>query len=189
MMHSVPPSTPTQRHPLSGSCRQRNRFREIHRPTIVGKSPVSRGDVFSFALPYGTMGRAPAAERGAFAHIVHRQRSTELRAGKRRVSTVKSPDECATIEEVRSAIDHIDRELIAALGRRFEYVKAIVRFKNSQEDVIAPERYRAVLKQRRAWATEAGLDPDVIEQMYRDLIAYFIDEEMQVLRQNGAEDL
>jgi isochorismate pyruvate lyase len=100
---------------------------------------------------------------------------------------MKVPDDCASIEEIRYEIDVIDRELITALGRRFDYVKAIVKFKANREEVLAPERYNAVLQQRRVWAAEAGLDPDVIEQMYRNLIAYFIDEEMKVLNQNGSQ--
>jgi isochorismate pyruvate lyase len=32
---------------------------------------------------------------------------------------------------------------------------------------------------RRAWAEEADLDPNVIERVYRDLVAYFIVRETQ----------
>ena len=35
-----------------------------------------------------------------------------------------------------------------------------------------------MLQQRRVWAEEEGLNPDVIEKIYRDLVTYFIDEEM-----------
>jgi isochorismate pyruvate lyase len=91
------------------------------------------------------------------------------------------PDACTSIEEVRAAIDTLDREIIAALGRRFGYVKAITRFKTTAADVQAPARYQHVLATRREWAEQAGLRPDVVEQIYRELIAYFIDEEMKIL--------
>lgn len=94
---------------------------------------------------------------------------------------MKSPDECTTIEEVRDAIDAIDQEIMDALALRFQYVKAITRFKKTEEEVRANERYNAVLHARRQWATERGLDPDVVESMYRLLIAHFIDEELKVL--------
>ena len=42
----------------------------------------------------------------------------------------------------------------------------------------APERFNAMLGQRRLWAEEEGLSPDAIEKMYRDLVEYFINEEM-----------
>jgi len=95
---------------------------------------------------------------------------------------MNAPEECSSIEEVRAAIDSIDRDIVAALGKRYQYVQTITRFKRTANDVRARERYEAVLQQRRAWAVEAGLDPDVIEQMYRNLIAHFIDEEMKALR-------
>lgn len=94
---------------------------------------------------------------------------------------MKAPDACTTIEEVRQGIDELDRLIIAALGQRFDYVKAVTRFKKTAAEVLAPERYQAVLTSRRTWAAEAGLNPDVIEEMYRHLIAHFIDEEMKLV--------
>lgn len=90
-----------------------------------------------------------------------------------------SPDNCSNIQEIRTEIDAIDREVIGALGKRFAYVKAAAKFKTSQTSVQAPERFKAMLQQRRLWAEEAGLNPDVIEQIYRDLISYFINEELK----------
>ncbi|MEZ4658636.1 MAG: chorismate mutase [Caldilineaceae bacterium] len=87
------------------------------------------------------------------------------------------PEECSSIEEVRLAIDTIDQEIIGALSRRFAYVKTITRFKRTEEEIQAPARFAAVIESRRAWAQQAGLEPDVIEQMYRHLIAHFIDVE------------
>lgn len=94
---------------------------------------------------------------------------------------MKAPEDCSSIEEVRDAIDQLDRTIIAALGQRFGYVKTITRFKRTDEDIQAPERYRSVLETRRDWAADAGLNPDAIEKMYRDLIAHFIDEERKLL--------
>ena len=44
--------------------------------------------------------------------------------------------------------------------------------------MAAPERFAAMLQMRRQWADEEGLDPDVVEKLYRDLVKYFISEEM-----------
>ena len=94
---------------------------------------------------------------------------------------MKAPADCTSIEDVRHAIDAIDQDIVRALGLRYEYVKAITRFKKTEEDVRAPERYQAVMQARRAWAQEAGLDPDVVERLYRLLIDHFIAEEMKDL--------
>ena len=32
--------------------------------------------------------------------------------------------------------------------------------------------------QRRAWAEDEGIDPEVVEKMYRDLLSFFIESEL-----------
>ncbi len=95
---------------------------------------------------------------------------------------MKSPAECSSIEEVRAAIDALDQEIVDRLGLRFEYVRAITRFKKTEADVRAPARRQHVLTERRAWAAAAGIDPEVIEQVYVLLIDHFVAEEMKELR-------
>jgi len=95
---------------------------------------------------------------------------------------MKQPEDCASIEDVREAIDTIDREIIHLIGRRACYVEAAARFKTGGQSVRAPERQSKMLAERRRWAEENGLDQDVIEALYRNLISYFIDREMQQLR-------
>jgi isochorismate pyruvate lyase len=95
---------------------------------------------------------------------------------------MKSPEECSSIEEVRAAIDAIDHEVVTALGLRSQYVKAITRFKKTTDDVRAPARQAAVISQRRMWAAEVGLEPDVVEKIYRLLIEHFVAEELKELR-------
>lgn len=92
---------------------------------------------------------------------------------------MKTPDDCQNMADIRAEIDRLDRQVIALLGQRFTYVKAASKFKTSETDVKAPERVQAMLQQRRAWAEEAGLSADVIEKLYRDLVNYFIEEEMK----------
>lgn len=92
---------------------------------------------------------------------------------------MKTPEECENMADIRKEIDDLDAQVVALLGKRFAYVKAASRFKTSEAAVKAPERLQAMLVQRRAWAEAAGLSPDVIEKMYRDLVSYFIAEEMR----------
>ena len=92
---------------------------------------------------------------------------------------MKKPDECRDMRDIRAEIDRIDQAVIRLLGERFAYVQAASRFKTSATAVRAPERFRALLAQRRVWARAAGLDPDVIANLYRDLVNYFIEEEMK----------
>ncbi len=92
---------------------------------------------------------------------------------------MKTPQQCAGMEDIRLEIDALDHEIIKLLGLRFNYVQAAARFKTSATTVRAPERFEAMLKQRRVWAKEGGLSPDAIEKLYRDLVNHFIEEEMR----------
>ncbi len=95
---------------------------------------------------------------------------------------MKSPQECTNIEEVRYGIDTIDNQIIELLATRFEYVKAVVPFKEKTPDaIVAKERRDHVLQERRKMAERHGLNPDTIEEMYKLLIQHFIDEEMKIL--------
>lgn len=91
---------------------------------------------------------------------------------------MKPPEDCQNIEDVREAIDSLDREIIGLIGKRGRYVEAAARFKTGEESVRAPERQRKMLEERRRWAIEESLDPDVVEKIYRDLVAYFVNREM-----------
>jgi isochorismate pyruvate lyase len=96
---------------------------------------------------------------------------------------MKMPNQCENMADIRVEIDRLDRQVVALLGQRFAYVKAASKFKTSETTVKAPERFHAMLGQRRVWAEEEGLNADAIEKMYRDLVNHFIDEEIKHWKQ------
>jgi isochorismate pyruvate lyase len=100
---------------------------------------------------------------------------------------MKTPDQCENMVDIRTEIDRLDRQVVALLGERFAYVKAASKFKSSETSVKAPERFQAMLEQRRVWAEEEGLNADAIEKTYRDLVNHFIDEEMKHWQQSRVE--
>jgi isochorismate pyruvate lyase len=99
---------------------------------------------------------------------------------------MKSPEECASLAEVREAIDTLDRELLGLLGKRAGYVHAAARFKTDAASVRAPDRVRAMLEWRRAWAAEEGLDPELVAQLFTLLVEYFTRREQGVVDARGA---
>jgi len=88
---------------------------------------------------------------------------------------VTRPEDCEGIEDVCRAIDELDRETIQLFGRRAGY---------GEQGVRASEPQRTMLEARRRWAEENGLDPDVIEDLYRNLVSYFINREMNEWRKS-----
>jgi isochorismate pyruvate lyase len=97
---------------------------------------------------------------------------------------MRRPEDCESIRDVRRAIDTLDKEIIHLIGRRASYVQRAAHFKTGEGSVRAPERQRTMLEARRRWAEENGLDPDVIENLYQGLLAYFVDREMQRWRKS-----
>lgn len=95
------------------------------------------------------------------------------------IEAMKPAANCETLPEIREAIDHIDAQIIQLLGTRFEYVKAAAKFKTNEASVRSPDRVQVMLKQRQIWAETAGLDPVIIENLYRSLIQYFTEVELQ----------
>lgn len=95
---------------------------------------------------------------------------------------MKPPENCASIEDVRENIDALDREIVALIGRRAQYVTVAARFKTGEESVRArtPE---GMLDARRRWAEEEGLDPEVVENVYRTLIDHFVQRELRDWRE------
>lgn len=103
------------------------------------------------------------------------------------MSPSNHPDQCQNMAEIRAEIDRLDRQVISLLGQRFAYVKAAAKFKTSAATVKAPERFEAMLQQRRLWAEEKGLNADAIAALYRDLVNHFIAEEMKHWQQSQPE--
>lgn len=99
---------------------------------------------------------------------------------------MREPEACASIEDVRAAIDDLDREVLRLLGRRARYVAAAARFKTDEGDVRAPERRKNMLAQRRRWAEDEGLDPVFVEGLYEGIVSHFVAREMVRWREDRA---
>ncbi len=91
---------------------------------------------------------------------------------------MKIAADCKNIQEVRDSIDVIDRDIIRLIGSRAKYVTKAAEFKSNEQDVRATNRVDAMLKTRKIWAAEENISPEIIEKIYRDLVAYFVAEEL-----------
>ncbi|MDP1832949.1 MAG: prephenate dehydrogenase/arogenate dehydrogenase family protein [Geothrix sp.] len=75
------------------------------------------------------------------------------------------------LQEARDHIDALDQELVALLARRTELVLRAGRAKAGLSlPVHDPERETAQLQARRAWAEEAGLDVQGVEEVFRAVL-------------------
>ena len=99
---------------------------------------------------------------------------------------MKTAAACENLQDIRQEIDAIDQAIIRLLGQRSEYVQAAAKFKTSAQSVSAEDRVNAMMRQRRIWAKEAGISPDIVEKIYTELVQYFIQEEMKKWQQHAA---
>lgn len=81
---------------------------------------------------------------------------------------------CHTLADVRSAIDQIDFMLVGLLAERGRYVREAARFKRDEAEVAAPDRARQVIEQAVRHARGMGAAPEVVEAVYRSMVAGFI---------------
>ena len=95
----------------------------------------------------------------------------------------RSPEQCTSMDDIRAEIDLLDRTVVSLIGQRYKYVLAAAKFKTSATAVRAPERFKAMLAQRRHWAEQEGLSAEAIERLFTDLVNHFIEKEMQHWRQ------
>lgn len=81
--------------------------------------------------------------------------------------------------QIRAEIDEIDRQIITLVAKRNEYVREVVKHKHSDGEVRVPNREAEVLDNVHRVATELGADVDVVERIYRTLLAAFVDFELR----------
>ncbi len=96
--------------------------------------------------------------------------------------TTMNKEKCESLEQAREKIDAIDTALIEMIATRQFYVDQAVRFKKSIQDVQSPERVEQIIQKVRAQALELGIDPDLVEQLYRAMIQQFIQRELKEIR-------
>lgn len=93
--------------------------------------------------------------------------------------TILSGPECTTMAEVRAGVDQVDRELIALLRRRFDYMDAAARIKPTRDAVRDEGRKAQVIDNARALAAATGLPAQAIAQLWDALVETSIAYELE----------
>ncbi|MCR5455020.1 MAG: DUF3781 domain-containing protein [Bacteroidales bacterium] len=96
---------------------------------------------------------------------------------------------CNSLQEVRDNIDRIDSAIIALIAERGGYVAQAAAFKKDEDGVQDHGRVEKVIQKVRDKAKSLGADPDMVEKIYRQMIASFIKKEMAIFKQCDANYL
>lgn len=89
-----------------------------------------------------------------------------------------------SLDEVRAAIDVIDKQIIPLLAERQLWVERAGHIKKDQpeEAVRAPERVEEVIQSVRELAIEHGMSATIAENTYRVLVQSYIDHQLTLHR-------
>ncbi|MCD9148408.1 chorismate mutase [Pseudophaeobacter flagellatus] len=91
---------------------------------------------------------------------------------------------CADMSELRSQIDDLDKILVELLAKRAGYIDRAVELKTQNGwPARIPARVEEVVANARAKAGQAGLDPDLIESLWRQLVEWSIAREACVIHE------
>lgn len=96
---------------------------------------------------------------------------------------MKPPKTCATMDEVRTEIDRIDRALVDLLAERWTYVDRMWALKRAEAAAAnVPWRNREVIDKVRARARDRGMPPEMAEALWRMIIGWGIQYQDERLR-------
>lgn len=92
------------------------------------------------------------------------------------------------LETMRAELDRIDAELVELLGRRFRTIRDVAEHKRvTGIAVMQPSRVEEVLATRLRRAREVGLDPKLVERLWRTIITHACQVENVVGEIEGGE--
>ena len=93
-------------------------------------------------------------------------------------ASIKMPDDCADMTDVRAGVDQTDRELVMLLARRFGYMRAAARIKTERGAVRDEVRKASVIEAAADKAAAAGLPRAEIADIWDRLVEASIAYEM-----------
>jgi len=94
------------------------------------------------------------------------------------------PQDCSDMPELRRQIDELDEMLVELLTKRAGYIDRAIELKSQNGwPARIPARVEEVIANARTKAGQAGLDPDLIEGLWRQLVEWSIMREARVIHE------
>ncbi len=92
--------------------------------------------------------------------------------------SVKRPEDCETMGDVRAGVNATDRALIELFATRFGYMDAAARIKETRDAVRDETRKAEVIEAVRADAKARGLPSDDLADIWEKLVEASIAHEL-----------
>jgi isochorismate pyruvate lyase len=97
------------------------------------------------------------------------------------VTAQKTPEQCATKDDVRAEIDRIDQALLALFAERHRYVTRMAQIKTDPHEAHDRARIEAVIERVRNRSLALDLDEDQAELVWRTLIDWNVNYEKGII--------
>jgi len=85
---------------------------------------------------------------------------------------------CNSLEEARAEIDKLDDTIVELIAARNAYIRQLALFKNSNDEIKAEDRISDVINRVRSRAIELDLSPNLINELYINMIDAMVDSEV-----------
>jgi chorismate mutase/prephenate dehydrogenase len=96
------------------------------------------------------------------------------------------PAHKAQLDQLRERIDSIDKQLVELLAQRRQVIQQVTQVKQQHElPTFHPAREENLISARRAQATQAGLDPDYVEDLFRTMLRHSRVGQLDTLGRRG----
>ena len=90
------------------------------------------------------------------------------------------------LDHLRAQIDSIDKQLVELLAQRGRVVQQVIQVKQQHDlPTFHPAREENLISARRAQATQAGLDPDYVEDLFRTVMRHSRVGQLNTLGRRG----
>jgi isochorismate pyruvate lyase len=83
---------------------------------------------------------------------------------------MKTPSACRNLEDVRTAVNAIDRDIVKLLGKRVKYAMAALRFKTDVSEIAVPAHRKRLFAQRREWAAAQGVSGKMVQEVFQAIV-------------------
>jgi len=109
--------------------------------------------------------------------------SLQNKSGRKNVD--RPVQQYSTMAELRDEIDHLDRSLVELLSIRQGYMAQAAHIKQDRNLIRDEGRVEDVLSKVIIHAKKAGADPALVEKLYRQMIEWCINYEMDIFDSRG----
>ncbi len=94
--------------------------------------------------------------------------------------------ECKTLEELRNEVDKVDEKIVELIAVRNDYIKQAAKFKHTVDEIKADERIEDVLNHVRHKALTLGVSPNMVVDIYKQMIDAMVESEIAEFRNKGS---